>query len=115
MQRPPACPRDILQLFERTRADSARREIDNSQKAGVVVRVFQNSQVSQRVFDLGPLEKAQTAINLVGHGGIEQGGFNHPALGVGAVQDSHFAARNAFPDQLPDFIHHPLRLSKIAG
>jgi len=43
------------------------------------------------MLDFGPFKKPQAAIHAVGHGGVEQRGFNHPALRVAAVQHGHFA------------------------
>ena len=47
----------------RARADAARREVDDAQEAGVVVRVLDQPQVGQRVLDLGALEEAQAAVD----------------------------------------------------
>ena len=75
------------------------------------------------MLDFSAFKKAQTTIHTVGHGGIEQGGFNHPALGIAAVQHGHLAARGhafvtiAVPpiaQQLFDFFHHPISLGQIA-
>ena len=106
---------DVLQLFDAARPDAARRDVDDAHEAGVVVRVLQQPQVGQRVFDLGALKKPQTAIHPVGHTGVEQRGFHHPALRVAAVQQRDFLAHHAVPHQLPDFVDKPLRLGKVAG
>ena len=107
--------RHILQLFERACANAARRKVDDAHEAGVVVRVLQHAQVGQCVLDFGTLKKPQAAIDLVGHGGVEERRFYHAALGVGAVQHGHFGSRHILPDELLDFIHHPLRFGEIAG
>ena len=62
-----AGPGRVLQLLERARADAARREVDDPQEAGVVVRVLDQAQVRERVLDLGALEEAQAAVHLVRH------------------------------------------------
>ena len=76
------------------------------------------------MLDFGALKKAQSAIHPVRHARIEQGGFNHPALGIAAVQDGDLVARSnalaavavlAIAQQLPYFIDHPLRFGKVAG
>ena len=60
-----AGPRRVLQLLEGARADAARREVHHPQEAGVVVRVLDQPQVRERMLDLGPLEEAQAAVDLV--------------------------------------------------
>ena len=77
----------------RARADAARREVDDAQEAGVVVRVLDQAQVGQRVLDLGALEEAQAAVHLVRHAGVEQRALDHPALRVAAVEHRDLAAR----------------------
>ena len=68
------------------------------------------------MLDFGALEKAQTAIHLVRHTGVEQRGFNHPALRVAAVQHGDFAARQIFAlDQLAHLLDHAARLVQVAG
>ena len=61
--------RRVLQVFERAGADAARREVHHPQEGAVVVRVLDQPQVGQGVLDLGPLEEAQPAVDLVGHPG----------------------------------------------
>jgi hypothetical protein len=39
--------RRVLQLLDRARADAARREVDDAQQAGVVVRVLDQPQVRE--------------------------------------------------------------------
>jgi hypothetical protein len=56
------------------------------------VRVLQQAQVGQRVLDFGAFKKAQAAIHAVGHAGIEQRRFDHPALRVAAVEHGDFLA-----------------------
>ena len=80
----------VLQLFDAARTDSARREVHHPQEAGVVVGVLQKAQVRQRVLDFSALKKAQAAIHTVGNAGIEQAGFNHPALRIAAVEHGNF-------------------------
>jgi hypothetical protein len=86
------CAGRVLHLLQAARADAARREVDHPQEAGVVTRVLQQPQVGQRVLDLGPLEKAQAAIDPVGHAGVEQRGLDHTALRIAAVQHRNLLA-----------------------
>ena len=103
-----------MQHFNAARTNAARRKVDDAQKAGVVVRVLQQAQVGQRVLDFGAFKKAQATIHTVGHAGIEQGRFNHPALRVAAVEHGDFLALKAVAaHQLLDLVHHPLRLGQV--
>ena len=73
------------------------------------------------MLDFSAFKKAQTAIHTVGQTGVEQRGFNHPALGVGAVQNGNFLLEKlgiqvrAAARELAHFVHHPLGLGKVAG
>ncbi len=106
---------DVLQLLDAARTNAARREINDAQKAGVVVRVLQQTQVGQRVLDLSAFKKAQTTVHPVRHAGVEERRFHHPTLGVAAVQQRDFFARSAVAHQLLDLVDKPLRFSKVAG
>ena len=64
--------RRVLQVFERAGADAARREVHHPQEGAVVVRILDQPQVGQGMLDLGPLEEAQPAVDLVGHPGRKQ-------------------------------------------
>ena len=69
--------RRIGELLERARANAARREIDDAQERGVVCRILDQSQVRERVLDLGALEKPQPAIDAVRNRRIEQRMLDH--------------------------------------
>ena len=104
----------VLQLLDAARTNAAWRKVDHPQKAGVVVGVLHQAQIGQRVLDLGPLKKAQTAIHAVRKPGVEQRSFEHPALRVAAVEQRHFLALKAvLLDQLAQLFHQPLRLGKV--
>ena len=105
----------VLQLLDAARADSACGEVDDTHEAGVVVGVLQQAQIGQRVFDFGALEEAQTTINPVRNGGVEQRGLDHTALGVGSVQHRHLAARKTVAYELAHLVDHPLRFCEVAG
>ena len=115
MQRTARGVGDVLQLLNRARADAARRKIHHAHETGVVVRVLQQAQISQRMLDFGALKKAQPAIDTVGNPGGEQRAFHHPALRVAAVEQRDFLARHAALHQLLDLIDKPLRLGKVVG
>ena len=67
------------------------------------------------MLDFSALKEAQTAINTVGHSGIEQRGFHHPTLRVAAVEQRDFFPISAVAHQLFDFIDEPLRFGEITG
>ena len=115
IQAAPAGARCILQQLDRPRADAAGREVDDAQKTGVVVRVLDQPQITQRVLDLGTLEKAQAAVDLVRDAGVEQRAFQHPALRIAAVQQRDVASRGAVAVQLLRLFDEPLRFGKVAG
>src|SRR3990167_7144538 len=96
------------------RANATRRKVDDAREAGVIVWVLQQAQVGQRMLDFGALEEAQTAVHAVGHAGIEQCRFDHPALRIAAVEHGDFLALKAVvAHELLDLIDHPLRLRQV--
>ena len=105
----------VLQQLDGARANAARREVHHTQKTGVVVGVFNQAQVRQRVLHLGALEKSQAAIHAVGHAGVKERAFDHTALRVAAVEHGNLAARRAATVQLLGFFKQPLCLGKVAG
>ena len=115
MQRTTGSVGNVLQLLKRAGTDAARRKIHHAHETGVVVRIFQQAQIRQRMLDFSALEKPQAAVHPVRHAGIEQRGFHHPALRIAAVQQRNFLARRAVAHQLLDLIDKPLRLGKVAG
>ena len=76
----------FLQLLDAARADAARGKVDDAQQRVVVVGVFHQAQIGQRVLDLLPLEEAQPAIHAVRQSGRHQRMFQHARLRIGAVQ-----------------------------
>ena len=103
----------VLQLLDRARADAARREVDDAQEAGVVVRVLDQAQVRERVLDLGALEEAQAAVDLVRDVRVEERALHHPALRVAAVEQRDLVARRAVAVQRLRFLDEPLRLGEV--
>ena len=57
----------------------------------LVGRVHHRLQVGHRVLDLAPVVEAGAAHHLVGDAAAGQGLLQHPALGVGPVEDGHVA------------------------
>ena len=105
----------VLQLLDAARPNAARREVHHPHEAGVVVGVFQQAQVGQRVLDFSALKKAQAAVHAVRQAGVEQRGLHHPALRVAAVKHGHFGFGHVFARELLHLVHHPLRFGKVAG
>ena len=68
------------------------------------------TQISERVFDLGALEKAQAAVHAIRRAGLHQLFFEHARLGVGAIQDGDLRALAA--GRLPrlNAVEHETRL-----
>ena len=50
--------RTLLQRFQRSRADAARRKVTTNQERAVVVRRGDEPQMASAFLDLGPLEKS---------------------------------------------------------
>ena len=55
-------------------------------------------QVSQSILDLGALEEAQSAVHAVGNARVDKPLFQHPGLGIGAVQDRGVGTRITLVD-----------------
>ncbi len=91
--------RALLQRFQRSRADPARREVDHAQECAVIVRRGDEPQIGKRVLDLSPLEKAHAAIHAIGHAGVEECVLEHARLGVGSIQHGHLRGRNPVVDE----------------
>ena len=102
-----------LQVFQRTGANAAGREIDHAQEGRVVVRIAEQAQVGQRVLDFLALEEAQAAIDLVRHTLGEQFVFDDPRLRVGAVEHGNLRRRHAVAHQFADFLDHEARLVEV--
>ncbi len=78
----------VLQLLQGAGADASRREINDAEKSGVVVRVRAEAQVGERMLDFQTLEKAQAPVDAVREALREQRVLDHPRLGVGPVEDA---------------------------
>ena len=68
-------------------ADATGRGVDHPLEAGVVATVVDKAQVGHGVLDLLPLEEAQAAVDAIRHSVLHQRLFQHPRLGVGAIED----------------------------
>ena len=76
-------------------ADAASRAVDHPQQRNLVGGVDEKPQVGQHVLDLAAVEELHPLDDLVGHGGLDEGFLDHPAHGVGAVEDGDAAVVDA--------------------
>ena len=65
------------------------------------------------MLDLGALEEAQAAVDLVRDVRIEERALHHPALRVAAVEQRDLVARRAVAVQRLRFLDEPLRLGEV--
>ena len=102
-----------MQVFHRAGTNAARRHVNHAQQGIVVVRVDGQAQVGQRVLDFLTLEKAQAAVDTVGHAGLHQHLFQNARLRVAAVQHRHVGQVPAVAFQRLDLVHDELRFFAI--
>ena len=101
--------RIILKHLDGARAYSACGEIHHAHKRGVVVRIVNQTQIRQRVFDFCTLKKAQTTVHAVRNARIEQRMFNHARLCIRSIQYRDVTACNTIGNLRHDFIDHKAR------
>ena len=83
-------------------ADPAPRRVDHAAEADLVGGVDQQLEVGDRVLDLGALVELGAADHLVGELVADQDVLQHPALGVGPVEDRDLVARGPLLHQALD-------------
>ena len=105
--------RRFLQLLYAARADAARREIDDAQQRVVVIGVFHQAQIGQRVLDLLALVKTQPTVNAIRQSGGDQRVLQHPRLRVGTVQQCDFLEIDSLGFQLLDFADDETRFFHV--
>ncbi len=86
---------ELAQGFHRLLADAPGRHVDHPLQGGVVAALVDQAQVGHGVLDFRALEEALAAIDAVGDLLAQQCLFQHPRLGVGAIQDGDFATLDA--------------------
>ena len=96
--------RPILQGLNTARTDPTGREIHDTQKRGVIVGVFHQTQISQCVLNLGTLEESKAAKHSVGNTGVEQCVFNHAGLGIATIENGNFTSRKSLANQIANLI-----------
>ena len=97
-----------LNVFHRTAANATCGHVDNAQQGVVVVGINRQPQISECVFDLLPLIKAQAAIDFIGQAGTEQGLLENARLGIAAVEHGNLRQIHAVAVQGFDFFYHKL-------
>ena len=83
--------------------------IDDAFKRGIVLRPDGEPHVGQCILDLGPLVKAEAAVNTIGHAFPHQRFFQHPRLGADPVQHRIVVVWYAPGFIAADPIHHVAR------
>ena len=68
--------RQILQLLQSARAYATRRKVHHSRECSIIVRIVNQAQIRQCVFNLSTLEKPQTAVYAIRNARIEQRMFD---------------------------------------
>ena len=73
-------------------ADAARRGVDDALQRHGVVRIADQAEIAEQVFDFGAFVEAESADHGVADVVAAQGFFNEARLRVGAVEDGGIAA-----------------------
>ena len=95
-------------------ADAPARGVDDAREADLVGRVDEQVQVGDRVLDLGPLVELGAADHLVGQLVADEDVLQHPAVGVGPVEDRDLVAFDLpLVDQLLDLAGDVARLAVL--
>src|SRR5690606_11943596 len=76
--------------FQRFLANTTRRNADNALNSLIVIAAAHQAQITKGIFDFLALEKLVSAVNAVGNSSTQQAFFQHPRLGVGAIQNRNF-------------------------
>ena len=105
-----------LDLGHARGADAAPGRVHHAQGAHVVGRVHHELEVGRDVANLGAVEEARAAHDLVGHAGAQQHVFEDAALRVCAVEDGHVVVARALGVDLLDLGSDPAALvALVAG
>ena len=106
-------PRPLTQDLDRAGADTPRRHVDDPLQRRIVIAIEQQAQIGQGVLDFQTLVEAVPAIDAIGHALTDQRLLDDSRLGVGAVEDGHFAAAKPFVDLVANGIDDEARLVEI--
>ncbi|KPZ19749.1 Uncharacterized protein ALO56_05260 [Pseudomonas viridiflava] len=89
--------------------DATRWNVDDPFKRRVVATAFQQPQVRHGVLDLGAFEESLAAVDAIWNAFAQQGFFQHPRLGVGAVQNGDVVTRDTGLEHALDGLDHITR------
>ena len=104
-----------LDLAHARGADAAPRRVDHALGRDVVRRVDHELEVGHDVADLGAVEEARAAHDLVRHARTQEHVLEDAALGVGAVEERHVVVADARAVQLLDLRADPAALVALVG
>ena len=91
-------------------ADAALWHIDDTLKTHAIIRLVEQSEVRQHVFDNRPIQKTQSADNFIRNITLPQCPLHRIALRIGAIQYRHITIRSPRTRLAMNFLgdHHPL-------
>ena len=101
------------QRIQGARTDAAGGHIDDALEGAVIIAIGEQTQVSERVPDLGTLVKAQASVHAIGHRRREKRLLQSPRLGADAIQNRHAVTGLAAVDPLLDTADHETRLVEL--
>ena len=90
--------------------DAATGRVDHAQRAHIVVGIDHELKIGRDVADLGAVEEARAAHDLIGHTGTQEHVFEHAGLGVGAVEDRDVVVARTAVVELLDLRANPAAL-----
>ncbi|RMR60167.1 hypothetical protein ALP84_05238 [Pseudomonas cichorii] len=85
----------LANRLDRLLANAPCGNVDDPLQRGIVATAFQQAQIRHGVLDLGALEESLAAVDAVRNALAQQGFFQHPRLGVGAIQNGNVVTRQA--------------------
>ncbi len=99
-----------LDLRDRGRADATPGRVHDAQGADIVVRIHDELQVGHHIADLGTIEEARAADDLVRDTGTQEHVFEDAGLGIRAVEHRHIIVGRALVVELLDLGADPASL-----
>ena len=100
----------LSQFFYGFAANATGRCIQHALKRRVVITGLCQSEVGERIANFKALVETLATIDPVGNSFSQQRLFQHPGLGIGAIQDSNRAARVAIAKPGLGLLHDVTRL-----
>ena len=106
---------ELANLVDGGGAHAAPRRVDHAKRRHVVVRVHDELEVGHDVADLGAVEEARAAHDLVRHARAQEHVLEDARLGVGSVEDGHVVVARAAVVELLDLRADPAALVALVG